>query len=350
MTDPEQDEVFEAYLKRRPVLPAVDDQLEPPVGLDQKVLAAARDAIGPQRAGVGSGRGVAGAGGAAGGGAANGGAGGDNERAKQQMNRAPRWAVPIALAATILLSLSIVINISLNTNRPAPNRQRVADTRADVKASAEANAIAESDAAAGVPARTKSPAMAFNDGERRERTSGAISSNEVVLPGAKVAGVAKPRVPVEAETVAPAGRAPAAEPPASASAADLADRAQAAPALAAKDEVSPSAAPPAPDSSPLAAAAPSRLAAPPPSTPAQLASRQKARSANANEPAAEPAAASPHPTDPKVWLQQINALRAAGKTEQAAAEMRRFKAAFPGYAVPPAPAAQSVLPKSGLPK
>ena len=45
MTDPEQDEVFEAYLKRRSVLPALDDTLEPPVALDDKVLTQAREAL-----------------------------------------------------------------------------------------------------------------------------------------------------------------------------------------------------------------------------------------------------------------------------------------------------------------
>ena len=38
MTDPEQDDVFEAYLKRRAVLPALDNELEPPAALDEAVL------------------------------------------------------------------------------------------------------------------------------------------------------------------------------------------------------------------------------------------------------------------------------------------------------------------------
>jgi hypothetical protein len=57
------------------------------------------------------------------------------------------------------------------------------------------------------------------------------------------------------------------------------------------------------------------------------------------------AAAGRHPADPKAWLQQIDALRAAGKIEQADAEMRRFRAAFPGYAAKPAPPASSESPK-----
>ena len=100
MTDPEQDEVFEAYLKRRPVLPTLDDPLEPPAALDYRVLNQAREAIQPGAK-------------------------------KSTLQRPPRWAVPVALAATLLLCLSIVMNISLNTNRRSPNIERMTAARAD---------------------------------------------------------------------------------------------------------------------------------------------------------------------------------------------------------------------------
>jgi hypothetical protein len=51
--------------------------------------------------------------------------------------------------------------------------------------------------------------------------------------------------------------------------------------------------------------------------------------------------AAPHPQDPKVWLRQIDVLRAQGKTAQADAEMQRFRAAFPNYPAKPAAAADS---------
>jgi hypothetical protein len=57
------------------------------------------------------------------------------------------------------------------------------------------------------------------------------------------------------------------------------------------------------------------------------------------------AAGGRHPADPKDWLQKIDALRAAGKIGLADAEMRRFRAAFPGYAVKPTPPASSEPPK-----
>jgi hypothetical protein len=43
----------------------------------------------------------------------------------------------------------------------------------------------------------------------------------------------------------------------------------------------------------------------------------------------------PHPQNPKVWLQQIEALRSQGKAAQADAEMQRFRAAFPAYPIEP---------------
>jgi hypothetical protein len=73
-----------------------------------------------------------------------------------------------------------------------------------------------------------------------------------------------------------------------------------------------------------------------------------AKRADAAVPGAAPSAAGaagPHPADPKAWLQQIDALRAAGKIERADAEMRRFRAAFPGYAAKPASPASSEFPK-----
>ena len=48
-----------------------------------------------------------------------------------------------------------------------------------------------------------------------------------------------------------------------------------------------------------------------------------------------------HPQDPKVWLQQIDALRAQGKAAQADAEMQRFRSTFPDYVAKPSDSAGS---------
>src|SRR3977135_2987087 len=100
MPDPETDEQFEDFLKRRTVLPggmSVDEKLEPPGALDDIVVKQAREAI----------------------------------KAQPPPNRAPRWALPVALAATVLLCLSVVLNVRLNTNRPAANLQRMTAMKDD---------------------------------------------------------------------------------------------------------------------------------------------------------------------------------------------------------------------------
>jgi hypothetical protein len=409
MTDPGQDEAFETYLKRQSVLPSEllsDDRLEPPAALDAMVLKKAREAIKAPAA---------------------------PDQGRQQMYRAPRWAVPVALAATIMLCLSVVMNISLNTNRPTPaaNLQRMTAARADVNARTEGNISAD----------------------RRESVPGDIPSREIILPEAKVASSAAPHPPVVAEQApgppppasAPMAQAPAPaaapgalgsgapthaktapdalaraapapgamreassaypesalQPPASEEprlaarsatdkAAMFAKRADAsvpgaAPSAAgaARDSTTetdgyraaapaepPAAGAPAPDvatatavqaatagrQQPAAAAGPQAATAggpqPAPSAGPQAATAggpQPAPSAGPQAATADGpqpgAAAGRHPADPKAWLQQIDALRAAGKIDRADAEMRRFRAAFPGYAAKPAPPASSESPK-----
>jgi hypothetical protein len=44
--------------------------------------------------------------------------------------------------------------------------------------------------------------------------------------------------------------------------------------------------------------------------------------------------ASPRERNPVLWLQDINALRRAGRGNQADAELRRFRSAYPDYIIP----------------
>ncbi|MDB6160418.1 MAG: hypothetical protein JWO04_4124 [Gammaproteobacteria bacterium] len=341
MTEPGDE--FESFLKTRTVLPSGmsdDDKLEPPKALDAIVLQKAREAI----------------------------------RARKRLNRTPRWATPVALAATILLCLSIVLNVSMNTNRPAANLRQMTAATADNTTPAPA-----------------SPASAAGEGERREKAAAGTSSHEAILPEAKILEPRAPRPPVVAEATTPppnesqrgngsaadkaellANRTRAAtqatsEAPSAANAAaadktaQLADRSRTlaqAPAdtpsaaNAAKDSIassatrgdagtaaqaareSPYAAPPAP----LTA-----LRAPAPPSPSSTAAPAAPPPALAKRKAAAPAPS--HPQDPKTWLQQIAALRAEGKTAQADAEMRRFRATFPDYPAKPSPPAPSDPPK-----
>ena len=49
-------------------------------------------------------------------------------------------------------------------------------------------------------------------------------------------------------------------------------------------------------------------------------------------PRATPASA--RERDPVLWLEDIDALRRAGRRDDADAQMRRFRSAYPGYIIP----------------
>jgi hypothetical protein len=200
MTDPRPDE-FEVFLRRRSILGGQDstpDKLEPPHDLDNIVLGKARQAI--------------------------------RATTPLPLYRAPRWALPVALAATLLLTLSVALNVGLKVN--------------------------------GHPAAAGSVAAA---------SRGAQSLTQA--PSAPAAQVAAPQA-------------------------------------AANDAYS------APQRESLAAAA------------------KRAASVAADRP-----------QDPQAWLQRIASLRAAGRTAQADAEMRRFRSAFPSF-----PVTTSTDPASAPPK
>jgi hypothetical protein len=283
MTDPEHDEAFETYLKRRSVFPeALDEEPEPPAALDQRVLDKARKAIRAQAA---------------------------PDHGKQQMARAPRWAMPVALAATILLCLSVVLNISLNTNRPAPNPQRMSAARV-----AAEKKVAERTSELPPPAQA----------------AGAAPSAPPAL-----AAAAAPSAP--AQDIAPVPGA-AREPSATYGEAMAQTAIGGVPLVASRSGAD--------NAATLERRAGASASGTTPVAPAD--DRQTDVGENSGyvtRQAARAAAAGPHPTDPKVWLQQIDALRAAGKIDEANAEMHRFRAAFPGYMAKPAPPASSEPPK-----
>ena len=272
MTDAEQDEAFEAYLRRRQLLPtAHDDRLEPSAKLDDLVLGRAREAIQAR---------------------------GAPDPAKSQATRPPRWAVPVALAATLLLCLSVVMNISLNTSRRSAESTRVA-------------------------------AASYN--APRESISGDIPSHEVILPEAKIAGPVAPHAPVVAQSVPADAPVVAQSAPADGSAQTSALADARAPASVRQDAAAPQ---PNGDSPPVGRSAFDKA-------------QDFAKRAGVAYPAAKAGAAAPgpHPSDPKLWLQQIDALRTAGDGSRADAEMRLFRAAFPDYANKTQASDATALPK-----
>ena len=306
MTDPEHDEAFEIYLKRRSVFPeALDEEPEPPAALDQRVLDQARKAIRAQAA---------------------------PDHGKQQMARAPRWAMPVALAATILLCLSVVLNISLNTNRPAPNPQRMSAARvAAQKKVAGLTASAPAVAAAPAPIAPPEVAAAAPSAPPAQVATAAPSAPPAM------AAAAAPSVPARA--IAPASGA-AREPSATYGEATAQAATGGVPLVASRSAAD--------NSATLERRADADASTSATTPGASAGDRQTAEAENSGyvtRQAARAAAAGPHPTDPKVWLQQIDALRAAGKIDQANTEMHRFRAAFPGYVAKPAPPASSEPPK-----
>jgi hypothetical protein len=91
MSDSQHDDEFEAYLKRRPpfhkgIKPP--DRLEPPAELDRIIIGNARKAI--------------------------------QGATPVPVYRAPRWALPVGLAATIVISLAVVLELGLRTHQAAP--------------------------------------------------------------------------------------------------------------------------------------------------------------------------------------------------------------------------------------
>jgi hypothetical protein len=119
------DDEFEAFLRTRVVLRDRNmgsEKLEPPEDLDNIVLTKARHAI----------------------------------QAPQQMPvyRAPRWALPVALAATILLSLSVALNVSLNGSKPP-----AALAKSEMPAAAPSAAGEQTPAAPATEATAQEPAM-----------------------------------------------------------------------------------------------------------------------------------------------------------------------------------------------
>jgi hypothetical protein len=293
MTEPGDE--FESFLRTRTLLPngmSDDDKLEPPKALDAIVLQKARAAI----------------------------------RARRPLNRTPRWATPVALAATILLCLSIVLNVRLNTNRPAANLRQMTAATADKTSPAPASpaspgssAVPDSSASRANSATSvnpAAPAAPASDGERREKSAAGIASHEAILPETKVVESRAPRPPIVAEAATPL---PSESKRANASATDKAEM------LANRTR---------------AATRPSSAAPSAADKAAQLADRSRTPSTANSAETAPPR----HPQDPKAWLQQIAALRADGKTAQADAEMRRFRAAFPAYPAKPTPPAPSEPP------
>jgi hypothetical protein len=367
MADSEHDDDFEAYLKRRvPIDQRMKtvDRLEPPPELDRVIIGKARNAI--------------------------------QNSSPVPMYRAPKWALPVGLAATLLIAFSIVLDLGIRSGRRQPeSAPAVAAATSSEPVAAPASAAptvpsigARQETAPSGSAATGSSAVASAKTFARMRPPPIKTAPWPPLPRA----TAKPAAPSDAASSEYATTESKAEfDPRSRSAerhvaekrmrTDDSERV----AAAAADVSSPPAPNAAPDvamaapaprvASSAAAAVPTPAAPPPrplvdatanaePPAPMRLAASSPKASAatfdgtkvieprsverfdsvsaglpaRAVAPAMAPAVAAAadrreHP-DPKAWLDQIQKTRVAGLTAEAEQELKHFRDAYPDYRVP----------------
>ena len=367
MADPEQDDDFEAYLKRRvPIDQRMKtvDRLEPPPELDRVIIGKARNAI--------------------------------QNSPPVPMYRAPRWALPVGLAATLLIAFSIVLDLGMRSGRqqhesapavpaatssesvaapaPAPPTAPSVSAPQESTPSGSAASAGASDGVASAKtfARMRPPPIKTAPWPPLPRAAAKpaaqsdAASNEYATTESKAEfdprsrsaerRVAEKRMRTEDSERVAAAAADVSSPPAPNAAPNVATAAPA-PRVASSATgavPTPAAAPP---PRPLVdatanaeAPAPMRLAASSPKASAVTFDGMKVIEphsverfdsvsggvpARAGAPAMAPAAAAAadrreHP-DPKAWLDQIQKMRVAGLTAQAEQELKHFRDAYPGY-------------------
>lgn len=304
---PERDDEFEAALRARrrfvPRFDDVDDYAEPSPELDRRVLARAREALRDAPADIDTRTAARGA--------------------PDRHYRGPRWAVPLALVATVLLSFTLLLQLD-----PARN-DTVLAPRADAPA---ASVLAEHDAGGAsmsAPANSAAPA------------SEAIAVEQASVDGRRMRGL-EANAPTQTRTAPSYAPAPAPAPAAS-------------PPDASPLAASPPAAPPPPAAAAISADAATN-AAPPSEVAGYAATRGAALEAESRERAtarreaaplrdalqkasdtsAAKSAASAAAEDPQTWLARIERLRSAGDLDAARAQLAEFRRVHPEIELPPA--------------
>jgi len=261
MSGSEPDDEFEAYLKQRPPVDqrkTPPESLEPPPELDRVVIGKARRAIqGPT---------------------------------PLLHFRAPGWALPVGLAATIVISFSVMLELGV---RAAKQKDGL------VVASQKTNASTATNEAA-------SPAAASASGRQAESSTPTAALPRIATapwpPVRRPASSSEPTITAIDPSVRDETRA------------RVAQREHAAMRLESYS------APGTPTNSPTSAVPPTP-APPEASAPSKPAS----------------------PPDPAAWLLQIEKLRTDGRATQAGQEFKRFREAYPDYPVPAARSADGEM-------
>lgn len=297
MTAPERDEDFEAYLQRRSALQrefSEPDGLEPPPELDRIVLARARQAI--------------------------------TTRFEPPVYKPAKWAFPLALAATVVVSFTIVLSMTSADRKEVAlsepelamdsgsggrvverdvRRLRESDLRSDdLVAQAETAAAAPSAYAPPPPSAAAQKSTPYLPAEEPAPVRLAAQALQAASSAAGIehAGAAEPE---DAEL------AQAEEPEISEAPADTSESAQSA------------------DESPRVAA---RAAprSPPFATENRMLEEVTVSGAHARAPTRAERRA-----NPDLWLAYIEDLRDRGRHSAADRELRAFRKRYPDYPVPP---------------
>ncbi len=331
--DHSHDDEFDAFLRRRaPVFRRPDDGLEPPPELDRIVLRQAREAIEAPGA--------------------------------ERVYRSPRWAAPMALAATVLLAFTVVLNIGLPDKVGAPqvSVHAVAQTTEIPGEQASANAEPLAGDAAATPTQTAEQPVTVTLIESEYAPAPAMTrdADRSTRQTAPPAPLPLPSAPPPTSAALAANAAPeaAAAHQASADAAEkravAADHADARATIEVRREdapLDPDSLGPRGAGTASAAATPARSYEAPIPTPAiagnlrrevgdsvQTASTAKSEAAL---PGNEDTAAEERATQPrfrrsaKSWAAEIERLREAGEHERADAELAEFRRRYPRYGSEP---------------
>jgi hypothetical protein len=286
MTGP--DDEFDDFLTRRkPVFRrAPDDPLEPPADLDRLILRQAREAISAEQ--------------------------------PQRVFRAPRWGMPVALAATLMLAVTLFLNVG------SPTRPVTAEVTVQ-------NVARQLDEPAAAPA----PAMESVAQARSAAAADSAPHDEVASDGPVVVDLAAAGTdPQELARVVPERRARAQE--------AYANTAQPPAAPFVSEQEADRYTPPPAGAGNRRAAGDARAnsgAIVVNGASAEVSSTGELRTDTAAAPTAKVAKATVDAPafrkDSKTWLAEIERLRAAGDVARADAELEEYKRQHRAYAVSP---------------
>jgi hypothetical protein len=330
ITDSEYHDDFEAYLKRRVSIDrrlALIDRLEPPPELDRIIIGKARAAI--------------------------------QSPAPVAVFKGPRWAVPMGLAATILVSLSMLLDLGMRQaiRQDAGRSQALAameEPLAEITLPFDAPSAPDAEAPAPAPLvaspANRSPSNAFPRSAARMKAP-APKAPWATLPRAYYApapATAPPNEPIRIVYLSGSARHGASG--------GLTEREMAASRLQMAEEPSGSADPMVTVIVTASRRFESQTAV---SAVSVTAFPQGGVSEDTTTLAASPAAALPnihmesgsarqsaragvgsaaerrkHP-NPRAWLDYIEKMRAEGLTGEAEQEFKHFRDVYPGYSVPP---------------